>query len=230
MPPQTSRGRLQVIRFVTLFRPFAPLCLALSLLPAATGAARAEPVVIAAFGDSLSAGYQLPAEDAFYAQLERALAARGHDVRVIDASVSGDTTGAGRARLDWSIGDEVEIAIVELGANDALRGLPVEAARDNLDAIIARLKERGIKVLLAGMKAPRNMGEDYASGFDAIYPELAQKYDVALYPYFLAGIPVSADTVLPDGMHPTAKGVAIIVEGILPGLVKIVEEVAASRG
>lgn len=191
--------------------------------------ARAEPLVIAAFGDSLSAGYQLAPEDAFPAQLERALKARGHDVRVLNASVSGDTTTSGLARLDWSLGEEVDAAIVELGANDALRGLPVDVTRENLEAIVGRLKERGITVLLAGMRAPRNMGEDYAEAFDAIYPELARRQDVLLYPYFLQGIPVSPETVMADGMHPTGAGVALIVEGILPDVEALISRAKGER-
>ena len=191
--------------------------------------ARAEPLVIAAFGDSLSAGYRLAPEEAFPAQLEKALKARGHDVRVLNASVSGDTTTSGLARLDWSLGEEVDAAIVELGANDALRGLPVDTTKDNLEAIVRRLKERGIAVLLAGMKAPRNMGEDYADAFDAIYPDLAKREDVLLYPYFLEGIPVSPETVMADGMHPTGAGVSLIVEGILPGVEELISRAGEER-
>uniref|UniRef100_UPI003BA891B1 arylesterase n=1 Tax=Stappia sp. TaxID=1870903 RepID=UPI003BA891B1 len=191
--------------------------------------AQADPLVIAAFGDSLSAGYRLSPEDAFPARLETALKARGHDVQVLNASVSGDTTTAGLARLDWSLGEEVDAAIVELGANDALRGLPVDTTRDNLEAIVRRLRERGIAVLLAGMKAPRNMGEEYADAFDAIYPDLARSEDVLLYPYFLEGIPVSPETVMADGMHPTAAGVELIVEGILPSVEKLISRSGEDR-
>lgn len=220
-------------QFDTLFaraaRRLLPALAAFALGGGLLEPARAEPLVIAAFGDSLSAGYQLAPEDAFPAQLERALKARGHDVRVLNASVSGDTTTSGLARLDWSLGEEVDAAIVELGANDALRGLPVDVTRENLEAIVGRLKERGITVLLAGMRAPRNMGEDYAEAFDAIYPELARRQDVLLYPYFLQGIPVSPETVMADGMHPTGAGVALIVEGILPDVEALISRAKGER-
>ena len=137
-------------------------------------------------GDSLAAGYGLPAEEAFPARLQSALAAAGHAVEVINAGVSGDTTAGGLARLDWALGNPAPgFAIVELGANDALRGLDPARAYDNLDRIIARLQRRGVKVLLAGMKAPRNLGRDYANAFDAIYPRLAEKHRVPLYDFFL---------------------------------------------
>lgn len=233
-PPGTRRWRAVACRLRPRSLALAGLAAATlafaSLAPGASGAARAEPIVIAAFGDSLSAGYLLPPDQAFHAQLERALRARGHDVRVVDASVSGDTTAGGLSRLDWSIGEEVDAAIVELGANDALRGLPVETARANLDAIVARLTARGIEVLVAGMRAPRNMGESYTQPFDAIFAEVATRHGALLYPYFLEGIPISAETVLPDGMHPTGKGVAIIVEGILPQVEALIARVAAGRG
>lgn len=220
-------------QFDTLFarvaRRLLPALAAFALGGGLLEPARAEPLVIAAFGDSLSAGYQLAPEDAFPAQLERALKAGGHDVRVLNASVSGDTTTSGLARLDWSLGEEVDAAIVELGANDALRGLPVDVTRENLEAIVGRLKERGITVLLAGMRAPRNMGEDYAEAFDAIYPELARRQDVLLYPYFLQGIPVSPETVMADGMHPTGAGVALIVEGILPDVEALISRAKGER-
>jgi len=215
--------------FARAARRVATALFALACVAGMPQGAQADPLVIAAFGDSLSAGYRLPPEDAFPARLETALKARGHDVKVLNASVSGDTTTAGLARLDWSLGEEVDAAIVELGANDALRGLPVDTTRDNLEAIVRRLRERGITVLLAGMKAPRNMGEEYADAFDAIYPDLARSEDVLLYPYFLEGIPVSPETVMADGMHPTAAGVELIVEGILPSVEKLISRSGEDR-
>lgn len=192
--------------------------------------AAAEPLRIVALGDSLSAGYQLPPEAAFPAQLEAALKARGHEVEVVNAGVSGDTTSGGLARLDWSVGEDADAVIVELGANDALRGLPVASARSNLEAIVSRLRARALPVLVAGMRAPRNLGPDYVEAFDAMFGEIARAHDALLYPYFLEGIPMSAETVLPDGIHPTAKGVAIIVEGILPSVEELIARARAAKG
>lgn len=211
-----------MIRFVTVFIALAGIFAALP--------ATAEPLRILALGDSLTAGYQLSPEAAFPVQLEAALKARGHDAIVINAGVSGDTTAAGLARLDWSLGEGADAVIVELGANDALRGLPPASARANLDKIVASLSERGIPVLLAGIAAPRNMGEEYVAEFERMYAEIAAEHDAILYPNFLEGIPISAETVLPDGIHPTQKGVAIIVEGILPKVEELVERAAAARG
>jgi acyl-CoA thioesterase I len=214
-----------VIRLVTVFLAFAA---ATSLAP--TSPAAAEPLRIVALGDSLSAGYQLPAAAAFPVQLEAALKERGHEVEVVNAGVSGDTTSGGLARLDWSVGADADAVIVELGANDALRGLPVASARSNLEAIVSRLRARGLPVLVAGMRAPRNLGPDYVEAFDAMFGEIAEAHDALLYPYFLDGIPMSAETVLPDGIHPTAKGVAIIVEGILPRVEDLIARVRAAKG
>lgn len=214
-----------VIRLVTVFLALAA---ATSLAP--TSPAVAEPLRIVALGDSLSAGYQLPAAAAFPVQLEAALTERGHEVEVVNAGVSGDTTSGGLARLDWSVGEDADAVIVELGANDALRGLPVASARSNLEAIVSRLRERGLPVLVAGMRAPRNLGPDYVEAFDAMFGEIAETHDALLYPYFLEGIPMSAETVLPDGIHPTAKGVAIIVEGILPRVEELIAQARAAKG
>jgi acyl-CoA thioesterase-1 len=188
-----------------------------------SGVARAEPVTILALGDSLTAGYGLAPQDGFAAQLERALEARGIEARVIDAGVSGDTTAGGRERLDWALADDPDVALVELGANDGLRGMDPAATRDNLGAILATLRDRGVPALLLGMLAPPNLGRAYGEGFDRIYPDLAARYGVPLYPFFLAG--VAADDALnqPDGLHPTREGVAVIVEGVLPYVVDLVE-------
>ncbi|WP_349358428.1 arylesterase [Stappia sp.] len=206
------------------------MSLGLALAAVATPAQAREPVRIVAFGDSLTAGYQLPPEAAFPAQLEAALTARGHAVEVINAGVSGDTTSGGLSRLDWSVGEAADAVIVELGGNDALRGLPVAAARRNLDAIVGRLTERGLPVLVAGMRAPRNMGDEYVAAFDAMFAEIAERHGALLYPYFLEGIPISAETVMADGIHPTERGVALIVEGILPKVEALIAEVEAARG
>lgn len=171
-----------------------------------------------AFGDSLTAGYGLAANQAFPVRLQAALKAKGHEVVIENAGVSGDTTSAGLARLDWSIPDGTDGVILELGANDALRGLDPAIPERSLDAILARLKARGIPVLMAGMRAPPNLGSAYQARFDGIYERLAQKYDVPLYPFFLDGVAGNTSLNLPDGVHPTAAGVDIIVERMLPAV------------
>jgi acyl-CoA thioesterase-1 len=180
------------------------------------GAAQAETVQIVGFGDSLMAGYQLPAEDAFPVQLEKALKAKGHDVAIANAGVSGDTSSGGLARIDWSVPDGTKGVILELGANDALRGIPPEETEKNLDAMLEKLGGRGIRVLLAGMIAPPNMGADYGERFNGIFARLAEKHGASLYPFFLEGVVTMPDRQLEDGMHPNAKGVAAMVEAILP--------------
>ncbi|MGL4406577.1 MAG: arylesterase [Notoacmeibacter sp.] len=185
-------------------------------LVTAISVASAEPTRIVAFGDSLSAGYELPENEGFPKQLEAALKAKGFDVIVENSSVSGDTSTGGLERLDWSIADGTDLVILELGANDALRGIDPQLTRTNIDAMIKRLKERNIKVVLAGMLSPPNMGETYAKPFNAIYPELAAQYEIALYPFFMDGVITEPSLKLSDGLHPNGKGVAVIVAGILP--------------
>lgn len=179
-------------------------------------AAATKPVTMVVLGDSLSAGFGLPADAAFPARLEKALKSNGMDVDIGNAGVSGDTSSGGRDRLDWSVPEGTEAVILELGANDALRGIDPKVTRAALSDILTRLKARGVAVLLCGMLAPPNYGSDYATRFDAIYPELAKSFGVPLYPFFLEG--VAADTRLnqADGMHPTAEGVEVIVKNILP--------------
>ena len=181
------------------------------------------PVRILALGDSLTAGYGLPAQDGFVAQLGDALAAAGHDVVMIDAGVSGDTTAGGLSRLDWALAGGADVAIIELGANDALRGIDPASSRANLDGILAALGGRGIPALLAGIYAPRNLGPEYVAAFDAMYPELAAEHDAILYPFFLEG--VAADPTLNhgDGIHPNPRGVVIIVENMLPDVIALIE-------
>jgi acyl-CoA thioesterase-1 len=193
------------------------LAAAAALLAAGSGA-RAQPrkLRLLCLGDSLTAGYLLPAGEGFAPQLEKALRARGLDVEAIDAGVSGDTAQAGLERLDWALGEGADAAIVELGANDMFRGAPPSRVLAALDAILIRLKEKGVRPILAGMKASRGMGADYVAAFDAVYPELARKHGVALYPFFLEGVAGDPALNLPDGIHPTREGVARIVAGILP--------------
>jgi acyl-CoA thioesterase-1 len=170
-------------------------------------------------GDSLTAGYGLPQAQAFPARLEAALLAQGVDVNVIDAGVSGDTTAGGLARLDWAIGNPpAGYAIVELGANDGLRGLSPAAMEQNLDAILTRLKAKSVRVLLAGMRAPPNLGRDYATEYEAVFPRLARKHDAVFYPFFLEGIAADATLNQGDGLHPNAAGVEAIVHRILPSV------------
>ena len=187
------------------------------------------PVRIVALGDSLTAGYGLPAQAAFPVRLEAALRGKGLAVEVANAGVSGDTTSGGLERLDWSVPEGTDAVILELGANDALRGVEPAVTRASLDTILHRLAERRIAVLLAGMRAPPNMGADYVGSFDAIFPQLAAAHDVVFYPFFLDG--VAADRALNqgDGLHPTSQGVDLIVTHILPKAEELVARVKARR-
>lgn len=185
-------------------------------------AATAKETRLLAFGDSLTSGWGLAARDAFPAQLERALHAAGRkNVRVIASGVAGDTSAGGRARLAWSLADRPDAAIVELGANDGLRGIDPTSTYGNLDAILVELKRRGIPVLLAGMYAPPNLGSEYGEAFNAIYPRLAERHGVVLYPFFLEGVAVEPALNQPDGIHPNGDGVAVIVERILPYVMRV---------
>jgi acyl-CoA thioesterase-1 len=177
-----------------------------------------KPVKMVVLGDSLSAGLGLPAPAAFPIRLQKALNDKGIAVDMVNAGVSGDTSSGGRDRLDWSVGEGTEAVIVELGANDALRGVDPAVTRAALSDILGRLKARGIAVLLCGMLAPPNYGHDYADRFNAIYPELAKAFDVPLYPFFLNGVAADAKLNQADGIHPTAEGVDIIVHNILPSV------------
>jgi len=191
-------------------------------LMAVAAPAADRPLKIVALGDSLSAGYGLPASAAFPARLERALRAKGLKVSVNNAGVSGDTASDGLARLDWSVPEGTDVVILELGANDALRGIDPAVTRKALQAIVQRLKQRNIRVLLCGMLAPRNLGADYGRAFDAIFPELAAAEGVPLYPFFLDGVATDPKLNLPDGMHPTMAGVDVIVARILPKVLALI--------
>jgi acyl-CoA thioesterase I len=199
-------------------RLVAGVIFAAVLLAAPLHKMQAEPrgSVIVALGDSLTAGLGLPQDEAFPAQLEAALKARGHNVTVVNAGVSGDTASAGLKRLDWALPDDASAVIVEFGANDALQGLPPEGTKAALAEIIEKLQARGLPVMLAGMEAPRNMGTDYVEAFRAVYADLAAQYDVIFYPFFLEGTALTDGMMLGDGIHPNGKGVAAIVENILP--------------
>lgn len=185
------------------------------------------PLKIIVLGDSLSAGYKLPREAAFTSQLEKALKEKGYDVTVPNTGVSGETTSGGLSRLDWVLGDKPGLMIVELGANDGLRGIDPARTRENLDKIISKLREKNVPILLAGMMAPRNLGSDYGKVFDAIYPDLAKKHGVPLYPFFLEGVAMDPKLNQEDGMHPTAEGVAVIVKNILPSVTAVLDKIKA---
>ena len=203
-----------MLRLLLLLLPLA--------IPMGLSAATAKETRLLAFGDSLTSGWGLAARDAFPAQLERALHAAGRKtVRVIASGVAGDTSAGGRARLAWSLADRPDAAIVELGANDGLRGIDPASTYGNLDAILAELKRRGIPVLLAGMYAPPNLGSEYGEAFNAIYPRLAERHGVVLYPFFLEGVAVEPALNQPDGIHPNGDGVAVIVERILPYVMRV---------
>jgi acyl-CoA thioesterase-1 len=183
--------------------------------------ATAEPYRIVGFGDSLMAGFGLNAGEGFTEKLQAALKAKGHDVEVINAGVSGDTTSGGLSRLDWSVPDGTQLVILELGANDMLRAIKPDITEKNLDAMLAKLKQRKIAVLLAGMRAAPNLGADYQARFDAIYPRAAEKFGATLYPFFLDGVAADPKLLQEDGMHPSAKGVEIMVERIVPTLERL---------
>ncbi|MBF9031768.1 arylesterase [Rhodobacterales bacterium HKCCE3408] len=201
----------------------AALALVLAAAPAA-----AEEVTIAALGDSLTAGYGLPTEEGFVPQLQDWLAARGHDVQLINAGVSGDTTAGGLARLGWTLTDDVDALIVALGGNDLLRGIAPEVARANLDAILQGAEGR--PVLLVGLEAPGNFGPDYKRDFDAIWSDLAETHGALLYRDFLGPVRAAVESgtdrsvlIQPDGLHPTARGVALMVEGIGPAVEELID-------
>ncbi|MBU1316138.1 MAG: arylesterase [Alphaproteobacteria bacterium] len=191
-------------------------------------ASQQQAVELVGFGDSLMAGYQLAPNESYTAQLEAALKAKGRSVTVTNAGVSGDTTSGGLSRVDWSVPDGTDGVILELGANDALRGVPPEETEENLDAIITRLKDRGIPVLLAGMIAPPNMGGDYSTRYNEIYPRLAEKHGLPLYPFFLDGVVAVSGMQLEDGMHPNARGVGIMVERSLPAVERFIDEIQSN--
>jgi acyl-CoA thioesterase-1 len=209
----------------------AAICLllfGLGLFAAAFPAqAQTRPVKLVVFGDSLSTGLGLPTAEAFPAKLARALQAKGLTVEVADAGVSGDTSSAGLARLDWSVPDDTDAVIVELGANDALRGVDPKITREALDNILRRLKERNIAVLFAGMRAPRNLGEDYTRAFDGVFPQLASTHGVLFYPFFLDGVAADARLNQRDGIHPNAEGVDVIVARILPKVEELIGRAGA---
>ena len=209
---------------------YAAVCSAAFTAAAVIPAAIAEtPVKIVALGDSLTAGLGLPEKDGFVPRLQTALVAKGIAAAIVNAGVSGDTAAGGLARLDWSVPDGTNAVILELGANDMLRGFKPQVTRGALDAILQRLKDRHIAVLLCGMRAAPNLGSDFARSFEAIYPELATKYGVLLYPFFLDGVAGDRSLNQHDGLHPTAAGVDAIVGAILPKVEELIGRVRAAH-
>ena len=196
----------------------AAVCCLLAAHPAA-----ADPPLVAAFGDSLSAGYGLAEEEGFAPQLQAALAKLGVQARVINAAVSGDTSADGRRRVNFMLRKKPHLVIVELGANDMLRGMAVPQLYENLDAILARIKKSGAKVLLAGMLASPSLGEKYEREFAAAYQHLAKKHGVPLYPFFLKDVATIPELNLPDGLHPNKEGVQIIARNIAPLVAKALQ-------
>jgi acyl-CoA thioesterase I len=207
----------------------AVLMVALMTGVAGASAQAKSPIKLVVLGDSLSAGLGLAGQDAFPMKLQKALQDKGVAVDMINAGVSGDTSSGGRDRLDWSVPEGTEGVIVELGANDALRGLDPDVTRAALGDIVARLKARGIAVMLCGMLAPPNYGSDYAARFNSIYPELSKKFDVQLYPFFLDGVAADAKLNQADGIHPTAAGVDIIVKNMMPAVEAFLGTISGQR-
>lgn len=199
---------------------------AILLIFASLYGALADQKTILVLGDSLTAGYGLPPGQAFPDRLSEALRKKGEQTKILNAGVSGDTTAGGLARLDWSVSPEVDGVIIELGANDGLRGVNPQITKANLDAIISRLKARNIPVLLTGMLAPPNMGKNYGSEFKAIFTDLARKHGVALYPFFLEGVATVQSLNQPDGIHPNEAGVAVIVKNILPTVTRFISTIS----
>ena len=211
----------------------AALCSVALLLGIVIAPAQADvagkPVKIVALGDSLTAGLGLPASEGFVPRLQAALTAKGIAAEVINAGVSGDTASDALARLDWSVPDDTDAVILEVGANDMLRGLKPQLTRAALDTILQRLKERHVAVLLCGMRAAPNLGADYAAAFEGIYPALASKYDIPLYPFFLDGVAADLGRLQRDGLHPNAAGVEVMVAGILPQVELLIAQIRDRR-
>jgi len=194
------------------------------LVLAGAAAAKGPETVILALGDSLTAGYRIAAKDSFPAQLQAALRAMGIRVRVVNGGVSGDTSAGGLRRLDWQMAERPALVIVELGANDGLRGIDPAETERNLDRIVAGAKKRGARVLIAGMLAPPNLGREFGDAFNAVLPAVAKRHKVALYPFFLDGVAGKPALNLDDGMHPNAAGVAVIVKRITPYVLRVLGE------
>ncbi len=200
------------------------------VLTSGAAAAADNPVKIVVLGDSLSAGYGLEVQDAFPSKLQAALKAKGYATEMINAGVSGDTATGGLERFDWSVPSDADAVILELGANDALRGVNPDVTKAALDQILSKLDARKLPVLLAGMKSPPNMGSDYVAQFDAMYPELAKQHGAIFYPFFLDGVAADDKLNQRDGMHPNPQGVDAIVKNILPKVEELIAKAKARAG
>jgi len=211
------------------FMHIAVLMFALMTVANPAWAEATKPIKLVVLGDSLSAGLGLPAQDAFPAKLQKALQAKGIAVEMTNAGVSGDTSSGGRDRLDWSVPEGTEGVILELGANDAMRGIDPDLTRAALTDIVTRLKARKIAVMLCGMLAPPNFGADYGARFNSIYPDLAKQFDLPLYPFFLDGVAADAKLNQADGIHPTAEGVDIVVNNMLPTVEAFLRTIGEQR-
>jgi len=220
---QTPHSRIRIKPLLAILLSLVVLTLTPAISVGADGKSRH----IVAFGDSLTAGYGLPPGSDFATRLGLQLKAHGHNIRMTNAGVSGDTTSGGLARFDWAVPENTDAVILELGANDGLRGIDPKRARRNLDTILSRLASRQIPVLLTGMHAPANWGEDYKTAFDGMFAELAQKHGAVFYPFFLEGVIERPDLKLPDGLHPNAKGVDEIVRRILPKVDELIARIKA---
>lgn len=217
-----TRFKLILEKFLLLLFLSGPVALA-----GVATAQEVRPLKLVGLGDSLMAGYQLQEDESYTAQLQKALQTRGISVEITNAAVSGDTSSGGRERADWSVPDGTDGVILELGANDALRGISPDETRRNLEAIIETFKARNIPVMLIGIMAPPNMGEEYANQFNPIYQQLADKYQLPLYPFFLDGVILEDELKLEDGMHPNAKGVAVMVERSLETVVSFTQQISS---
>lgn len=207
------------------FRPYGLLTTIVNVWLLVAAPAMGEPLTVLAIGDSLTAGYGLAQHDSFTAQLEAALRNAGEDVRISNAGVSGDTTAGGRARLSWALSENPHAVILELGANDGLRGLDPEQTAANLDAILTEFRKRGVPVLFTGMRAPPNLGVEYGSDFNGLFPDLARKHSVLFYPFFLEGVAAVPSLNQADATHPNAGGVSEIVRRLLPFVRKLIAQV-----
>jgi len=233
MEPMSLRRNVfastQVVARAALVNALASLLLVAAAALSTAMAADSKPVHIVAFGDSLTSGYGLRQSQSFPVQLQKELRARGHNVTVTNSGVAGDTSAAGLARFDWAIDSDADAVILELGANDALRGIDPKETRENLKKILAKLKARGIPVLLTGMRSPANWGDTYAEDFDAIFPDLAKENALVFYPFFLEGVVLNAKLNQDDGMHPNPKGVAEIVRQIIPSVEELIAKAQARQ-
>jgi len=230
MKPLTGRRNVPILgQVVSAVALVNMLAIAMFFASATFSSAAEKPIRILAFGDSLTSGYGVRQNQAFPTLLQKELKARGHNVVVMNGGVAGDTTAAGLARFDWTVGDDVDAVILELGANDALRGIDPKVTRENMQKILAKLHERRLPVLLAGMRSPANWGETYSDDFDGIFPALAKEHGLIFYPFFLEGVVLDSKLNQKDGMHPNAKGVAEIVRQIMPSVEELIGKVEAQR-